>query len=192
MRLAARTTALIGLLALALAAPASADDVAEATADDQAEAKKSLTEFLEAAIAGVKSKKWDGAKRHVHPKRLEAIATDAKLRGGPEKHGLAPWGAVKELYLTKFEVTGTSPSGQGAVVIATTEEHYSVEDKGVDEGVEAEYLLVPIEGRWLIVDRRLGKGQFPASKVAASYRGYFAGEYELPKEPEKPVRKGRK
>jgi hypothetical protein len=90
---------------------------------------------------------------------------------------------VGEHYLEKFEIAGTSPSGKGAVVVATTEDHYLVEDKGHDEGVQAEYLVLPVEGQWFIVDRRLGAGQFPSAKVGASYRGYFSGEFEMPKAP---------
>jgi hypothetical protein len=173
------------LLALPLAA--RADETPDATPDQLQAAQEVVTGYLEA----VKAKKWDVAKKAIHPKRLAEIADQAK-RTGVEKHALAPWAKVKESYLTKFEVSGAAPSGKGAVVVSSTEDHFSVEDKGVDEGVQAEYLVVPLEGRWFIVDRRLGAGQFPSGKVAASYKGFFEGEYTLPAEPEKPAKAAKK
>lgn len=170
-----------------LPAPARAE-TDEPGAQAQEAATKVVAEYLDA----VKAKKWDAAKKFVHPKRLEDIAEGKKRTGGIEKHALAPWAAVKEHYLTKFELGGASPSGRGAVVVGTTEEHFSVEDKGVDEGVAAEYFVVPVDGHWFIVDRRLGTGQFPAGKVGASYHGYFEGEYELPVASQKPAGKAKK
>lgn len=188
-----RRLLLLSLAVLALAAPARADDAPEATEADQAAAKAVVESYLATCVKSATAKKpsWDAAKKAVHPKRLEDIA-DIKKRTGVEKHALAAWAAVGEHYLEKFEIAGTSPSGKGAVVVATTEDHYLVEDKGHDEGVQAEYLVLPVDGQWFIVDRRLGTGQFPSAKVGASYRGYFAGEFEMPKAPEPPAKGGKK
>lgn len=179
------------------AEPAAAPEAAEipdASAADQEKAKAAVTAYLDACKAAATSKKdlWAAAKAPIHPKRLEAIADDARRNSGVTRHALARWATVKEHYLKSFEITGTAPSGKGSVVVSTTEENFSVEDNGVEEGVAVEYFVVPVEGRWFIVDTRRGSGQFPASKVAASYKGYFAGEFELPKAPEPAAKGGKK
>jgi hypothetical protein len=158
-----------------------------ATAEDLAEAKKVLTSYLDA----VKAKKWDVAKKLTHPKTLEVIA-DIKKRTGKENHALAPWARVKEAYLTGFVLGDPNPTANGAVVVPSTEDEHSVPENGDEAGIQAEYLLIPLEGKWYVTDRRLGEGQFPEKTVGASYKGYFEGQYEPPQPPAKPAKGGKK
>lgn len=188
-RLIPAAFAALSLLAPALRAdetpaPAvtEAVEIQEATEADQAAAKAVVESYLGSCVKAVSQKKpamWESAKKALHPKRLEEIA-DGKRRTGVEKHALAAWARVGEHYVTKFEVSGTTPGGKGSVVVSTVEDHFSVEEKGHDEGVQAEYLVVRLAGKWFIVDRRLGSGQFPADKAGPSYRGYFEDEYQPP------------
>lgn len=152
------------------ALPAFAD---EAPAPDLEGAKKALSTYLDA----VKAKKWDVAKKQIHPRTLESIA-DLKKRTGIENHALAPWARVKESYLTKYEIRGGTPSVRGAAVFKVSEDNYSVEEKGVEEGAAAEYFLIPIDGTWYVTDKRVGEDQFPEASIGASYKGYFQGEFE--------------
>lgn len=169
----------LAVMAVLLSAlPALAQEAAPAAVDEGA--KKALVSYLEA----VKAKKWDHAKKIIHPKTLAVIA-DIKKRTGVENHPLAPGARVKESYLTGYEITGAEGSANGAVVVRTSEASYSVEEKGVEEGVAAEYFVVPIDSQWFVTDRRLGEGQFATGSVTASYKGYFQGEFELPKPPVK-------
>lgn len=170
---------LLATLALSLALPARAEetDAADAgAAPDLDGARKAVVAYLDA----VKAKKWEDAKKTLHPKTLEAIA-DQKKRTRKEDHPLAPWARVKESYLTNVEVGEARASANGAAVVPTTEEIFSVEDQGTEEGVRVEYLVLPLGGTWWVTDRRLGEGVFADATLEASYEGWFEGQYELPK-----------
>lgn len=178
----ARVLALVALLSAPLA-PAKAQDAAEPDFDG---AKAVLAKWLDA----VKAKKWADAKKVTHPKAIEAIA-DVKKRTQVENHPLAPWARLSESYLTKYEITDARASALGAVVVRTSEEHFSVEEKGVEEGAPAEYLLVPVAGAWWLTDRRVGENVYDQKTVAASFKGYFEGEFEMPAAPPPKKRKGK-
>jgi hypothetical protein len=178
------------LLSLGLAGPAASASEAsagtetaapEAAVDGTAAARRVASDYL----AAVKAKKWDVARKQLHPRRLEDLSGPKKKDA--ERHALAAWAHLKEHYLTKFEVADAAEAGEGAVVVSTVEDHFSVEDKGSDEGVKAEYLLLALGDRWFVVDRRLGEGVFPVRNLRAAYKEYF--DY-VPAE--KPAGKGRK
>lgn len=152
---------------------------------DVAKAQKVVSDWLDA----VKAKKWDRARKLTHPKTLEVIA-DIKKRTEVENHALAPWARVKESYLQKFELGEARPSDKGSAIVRATEEHFSIVDQGVEEGVVAEYLVVPIGGVWYVTDRRLGENVFSDGTVAASFKGYFEGEF-TPAKPAAPAKKGK-
>jgi hypothetical protein len=177
---------LLAAITLVLLIPAGSAR-AEATAPEATPAQLALSTYLDA----VKAKKWDVAKKSLHPRTFEKIA-EIKKRTGLETHGLAPWARVKQSYLSRFELTDAAPSAREAVVVRTSEEHFSVEDGGVEEGVQVEYLLIPAGGRWFVSDRRLGEGQFKESAVEAGYRGWFDGEFPLPGEPGTKAKSGQK
>ena len=155
---------------------------AEAPAvDAAAPARKAVNDYL----AAVKSKKWDVARKQLHPRRLEEFSGARKKDA--ERHPLAAWAHLKEHYLTRFELMDAAEAGEGAVVVSTVEDHFSVEDNGADEGVNAEYLVLALEDRWYVVDRRLGEGVFQARNLRAAYKEYF--DYVAPA---KAAGKGRK
>jgi hypothetical protein len=165
------------------AAPAPA---APPSDEAKAAAKQVVQEYLEA----VKAKKWDVAKKVTHPKTLEKIA-DLLKRTKLENHPMAPWGKMKEEYMTDFSLSEPVASANGAFAVPSTETRFSVEDKGTEDGVKAEYLVIPIAGKYWVTDRRLGENVFPADTLAAAYKGYFEGEY-VPPAPVAPVKKGKK
>lgn len=189
------TTLALAIAPMSLAWAEEADEETEeveeapkvATAEEMAEAKKALTTYLDA----VKAKKWDQAKKSIHPKTLEVIAS-LKKRTGTENHAMAPWARVKEAYMTGYTLGDPKPTADGAVVVPSTEDEHSVPENGDESGIPAEYLLIPLEGKWYVTDRRLGENQFPESTVGASYKGYFEGQYEMPKPPEKKGKGGKK
>ena len=94
--------------------------------------------------------------------------------------------------LTGFTLGDAKPTGEGAVVVPSTEDEHSVPENGDESGIQAEYLLIPLNGKWYVTDRRLGENQFPEKTVGAAYKGYFEGQYEPPKPPEKKSGKGGK
>lgn len=179
MRPTSAATLAATLLVAALAPTAAAVDAPAAEAPAAAPAEDAARQTLATYLEAVRTKKWDAAKKTLHPRTFEKIA-EVKKRTGVESHGLAPWARVKQSYLAKFEILEAAPSARGAMVVRTSEEHFSVEDQGVEEGVRVEYLLIPAGGRWFVSDRRLGEGQFKADAVEAGYRGWFEGEFELP------------
>jgi ribosome-binding protein aMBF1 (putative translation factor) len=199
--LAARAEDDAGAAAAAPAAEADAGAALQAAPPDAGEAKEEaappedpnkvaarqvVTEYLEA----VKAKKWDAARKLIHPKTLERIAAGKKRRG-IEDDEMAPWAKVKESYLVAFELGEPTPSAKGAMVVASTEQVYSVEDKGTEDGVKVDYLVLPLGGKWYVTDRRLGENEFPADTLALAYKGYFEGEY-VPATPPPPEKKKHK
>jgi hypothetical protein len=157
---------------LFLVAPASraaeTEPSTEAAVEDAAvPARKAVGDYL----AAVKAKKWDLARKQLHPRRLEDFS--GPRRKDAERHVLAAWAHLKEHYLTSFTLGDVADAGEGAFVVSTVEDHFSVEDKGSDEGVKAEYLVLSLGDRWFVVDRRLGEGVFPARNLRAAYKEYF-------------------
>jgi hypothetical protein len=157
-------------------AAAVEDDTPPADAASVAEAKKVLQTYLDAVKDNSKGKKWDTARKLTHPRTLEVIA-EIKARTGTENHPLAPWAHMTESYLTDFKLGDAAPTAKGAVVVSSTEEAFDVPDQGTEADIKAEYLLLPLGGKWYVADRRLGEGQFPKETLADSYKGYFDGQY---------------
>lgn len=167
-------------------AGAAAPEAAAPGDAEKAAAKKVVQDYLDA----VKAKKWDIAKKLTHPKTLEKI-DGIKKRTKLEDHPMAPWAKMGESYVTEFVLSEPVASANGAFAVPSTETRFSVEDKGTEEGVKAEYLVMPLAGKWYVTDRRLGENVFPESTLAAAYKGYFEGEY-VPPAPAAPVKKGKK
>ena len=162
----------------------------EAPANEAARA--SAKQAVEKYLTAVKAKKWDVARKLIHPKTLAFIA-DLKKRKGVEDHELAPWAKVKESYLVEFELGEPAATAHGAVSVPSTEQVFSVEDNGVEDGVKAEYLVIPLDGIWYVTDRRFGENVFPEASVAAAYKGYFQGDYVAPPPvPAEKTKKGKK
>jgi hypothetical protein len=158
---------LVPVSSMAAEPSSPAGEVTAAGTEAAAPARKVVADYL----AAVKAKKWDAARKQLHPRRLEDFSGPRKKEA--ERHTLAAWAHLKEHYLTSFELVDAAEAGEGAVVVSAVEDHFSVEDKGADEGVKVEYLVLALDDRWFLVDRRLGEGVFPARNLKAAYKEYF-------------------
>jgi len=137
------------------------------------------TQVVSDYLGAVKAKKWDAAKKFLHPKTLAAIA-EIKKRRGVEDHELAPWAKLGEQYMTAFETAEPVANAKGAYVVPSTESVFSVEDKGTEDGVKAEYLVLSLHGKSYVAARRLGENEFDAKLLPTVYKGWFDDDYVEP------------
>lgn len=158
---------------LALTAPISiahaeeAESPAAADPDIQ-EAQKTLNSYLDLLV----KKKWDLAKKMVHPKTLELIA-GIKKRTGAEKHGMAPqYWAKDDFWLKEFKIESGTKQLLDTVQFQVKEINYRVQEKGVDEGEPAAFLLGKLKGKWVIVDKK-ANNTFNDKNIKVEFRGYF-------------------
>jgi hypothetical protein len=142
-----------------------------ATPPEAADAKKVLGDYLEQ----VKKKKYDAAKKLVHPKTLELIATQKKKSPNFQNPmDPAAW-AKADFYLTDFTIGDPAGLPLGTIQFSVKELNYRVQEKGVDGDPETNtYLLGKSGGRWLVVDKR-NNNTFDAKSVKRDYKGYFDG-----------------
>ena len=151
------------------ASKGDAKDADSAAANPQTEeAQKVLVAYLDL----VKKKKWDPAKKLVHPKTLALIA-DIKKRTGKEQHPMAPqfW-AKDDFYLKDYKITGSTPHALGTIEFKLSCTNYRVQEKGESDGDEASYLVGKSGGKWLVVDRK-DNGNFEDPSIKLDYKGYF-------------------
>jgi hypothetical protein len=177
-------------LALLLASPAFADEAEQAAqagsngpaaedqkrvgdnipddADTQA-AKKTLTEYLDLVV----KKKYDAAKKLVHPKTLEVIA-GVKKRIGKEEHPMAPqYWAKNDFYLKSYKLENAAKHKYGTIGFDVLEKNYRIQEKGEDaEGEQNSYLVGKKDGKWLVVDKK-DNGTFDDNSIKYDYKGYF-------------------
>ncbi|MBX7100656.1 MAG: hypothetical protein K1X89_23285 [Myxococcaceae bacterium] len=152
------------------AAPAA---MADSDSADAKAAKTLVTKYLTL----VKAKKWADAKKLLHPKTVASIA-ERKKRLGKEDHAMAPWAHEKdEYYLTNFKVLAAREAANGTVVVATSEDNYQVDVKGIAEGDQATYLVGKVKGTWYLVDKKRNE-TFSNDSVKLGYKGWFD---EVPK-----------
>lgn len=173
MRTALALLALLPVLALAQGteAPAGAPPAAEGSAETSPEAK-AAGELVGKYLGLVKAKKWADAKKLLHPKTIAAIA-ERKKRLGKEDHAMAPWAHEKEeYYLTNFKVGEVRSAPSGTFVVATSEDNYQVDVKGVAEGDQAAYLVGKSGGKWFVVDKKRNE-TFSKDSVKLGYKGWF-------------------
>jgi hypothetical protein len=131
-------------------------------------AKDVVTKYLN----DVKAKKWDAAKKSIHPKTIEAIA-ERKKRLGKEDHPMAPWYFEKvDHYLKEFKVVGAKNAPIGTIVVETREDNFRVEEKGIAHDEMAAYLVGKKDGKWFIADKKRLES-FPNDSVKIGYKGYF-------------------
>ena len=67
------------------------------------------------------------------------------------------------------------PGARGTAVAVTREDHFLVEEKGHEEGRDAEWLLLKasVDGKpatWWILDRRNGTGNFTTTTPSTTIR----------------------
>jgi hypothetical protein len=157
------------LCALSLSSFALAQEAAADESPDLKNAKELTTKYL----AAVKAKKWNDAKKLLHPKTTEAIA-ERKKRMGKEDHPMAPWYHEKvDSYLKDFKVGGARQGPTAStVIVEATEDNFQVEDKGVAEGEKATYLVGKKDGKWFLVDKKRGE-DFTNDSIKLGYKGWF-------------------
>ncbi|MBS2029418.1 MAG: hypothetical protein JST54_16065 [Deltaproteobacteria bacterium] len=145
------------------AAAASSDDA------DTAAAKKVLTDYLDLLV----KKKWDPAKKDVHPKTLELIA-GIKKRLGKEQHEMAPqYWAKDDFYLKSYTIDGSAKHMYGTISFDVKAKNYRVQEKGEDADAEpTSYLLGKKDGKWLVTDKKTN-GSFEDKSIKFDYKGYF-------------------
>lgn len=150
--------------------PASARTEAVASSDS-AEAR-AARELVQKYLAAVKAKKWDAARKFLHPKTLAAIA-ERKKRLGKEDHPMAPWFHEKvDYYLKDFKVVSAREASGGTFIVETSEDNFQVQDKGIAEGETGAYLLGKQDGKWFLVDKKRGES-FTNDSIKLGYKGWF-------------------
>src|SRR6185437_10558408 len=147
------------------AAAASSDDA------DTAAAKKVLVDYLDLVV----KKKWEPAKKLVHPKTLEVIA-GIKKRLGKEQHDMAPqYWAKDDFYLKSYTIDGSAKHMYGTISFDVKAKNYRVQEKGEDADPEqTSYLLGKKDGKWLVADKKTN-GTFDDKSIKYDYKGYFDG-----------------
>ncbi len=174
------------------AAPAAPATEAKPDADVEA-AKAVLKQYLDTLIKAAEGRKptpaqvsgkLAGAKKFIHPKTLELIATQEKNK--VVTNALAVWHwAEADYWLKEFELGDLKTSVLGTVVAETREKNWRVEEQGEDGEWELDsYLLAPVKGKWLIIDKRRNE-TFTEKAIKIGYKEYFGeAKKEEPKKPE--------
>lgn len=171
----ALSTSLLAFPALAQEVPGLAEEPAQAETEKPAELsaeEKAGVALTEKYLAAVKAKKWNDAKKLLHPRTLESIA-ERKKRLGKEDHPMAPWFHAKEDYWLKdFKVTGARSGPEGTVIVETREDNFQVEEKGISEGDMGSYLVAAKDGKLFMVDKKRGQ-TFTDDSIKYGYKGWF-------------------
>jgi hypothetical protein len=173
-----------------------------ATADGELEAaKKAVTDYLVAVkdaapkqptydkkgklapVGKVDPKKYEAAKKLTAPKTLDDLAALQK-RTKDQKHSMAPWAwAQKDHFIIGYDLGEARQAPKGAVVVTSKEKYFRVEEGGVDGEPEGDaYLVGPVKGKWLIVDKKTN-GDFTDDAIKIGYKGYW-DETAAPPKPE--------
>ncbi len=163
-------------------AAAEADAPASTVAEDEKVAGAQA--FLEETMGLVEKAKWKEFKARMHPAAVKAME-ERKKRTKRDDHNLAFWNHVKEWKIEKWEVTSVSPGARSTAVVVTKEDHFMVEEKGHEEGLAAEWLLVKgaIDGKkssWWLLDRRNGTGNFDGTAIEKGFGDVLPEEAASP------------
>ncbi len=158
-------------------APNAFAEGADKGADDKSspeitEAQKVLTGYLDQIV----KKKWDAAKKYVHPKTNDLIAAQKK-KNPKYQNPMDPaaW-AKDDFWLKSYKIDGAEPRAAGTVQFTIKETNYRVQEKGEDSDPETNtYLLGKSGGKWVVVDKH-NNNTFDDKTIKLSYKGYFDGE----------------
>ena len=149
---------------------ASTTHAGEAIPDDaetQA-AQKVLTQYLDL----VAKKKYADARKLVHPKTLEVIAS-IKKRMGEAQHPMAPeYWAKNDFRLVSYTIEGAAKHRWDTIAFQVKEVDYRIQEKGEDEGTPVSYLLGKKDGTWFVVDKKVNN-TFSDHAIKFDYKGYF-------------------
>jgi hypothetical protein len=188
--------ALTVAVSLVLLSHARAQEGGEKPDPDFDAAKAVLKQYLDATLKAAEgrnptpaqvSQKLAAVSKFIHPKTLALIADQEKRK--VVTNALAVWHWAKADYWLKAVEVGEARKGPfGSIIVETQEKNWRVEEKGEDGEFEpASYLLAPVKGRWLIVDKRRNES-FTDRAIKLGYRDYFEGAAAGAK-PDKPVDK---
>ena len=152
-------------------APAEPDSPASMAAEDAAVA--GARQFLTDTMPLVEKAKWKEFKARIHPFAVKAIE-ERKKRTKRDDHNLAFWTHVKEWKIEKWEITSVESGGRGTAVVVAREDLFMIEEKGHEEGKDAEWLLLKasVDGKpaaWWILDRRNGTGNFTSTTIEKGF-----------------------
>jgi TonB family protein len=152
-----------------LEAPSEADTAAVAEEASIAGARQFLTDTM----ALVEKAKWKEFKARIHPFAIKAME-ERKKRTKRDDHNLAFWTHVKEWKIEKWEITSVEPGARGTAVVTTREDLFMIEEKGHEEGKDAEWLLLKtsVDGKpaaWWILDRRNQTGNFTSTTIEKGF-----------------------
>jgi hypothetical protein len=121
----------------------------------------------------VKAKRWNDARREIHPLTLKLIE-QVKKRLGEERHSMAPWYWAKgSFYMTKYQIVDLTSAAHGTVVAQTLEDSFQIEEKGELQGEKAAFLLGRKGGRWYVVDKKNEADGFTPDSLKYGYPKYF-------------------
>jgi TonB family protein len=129
-----------------------------------------MTQVMQA----IDKQKWKDLRGCIHPFTLKAME-ERKQRTKKDSHNLSFWNSVKEYRIRRWELTSIEPGPRSTAVVVTTEDHFLVEEKGMEEGKTVEWLLVRGSGRenssprWWILDRRNGTGNFVGPSIEKGF-----------------------
>ena len=148
--------------------PAAAADIAEA----EDPLHKEIRETLTTAYELVQKHKWKDYKVLLHPAALKSI-DERNKRLKRDDHNLSFWSHIKEWKLQTWNLTDVSAGPRRTAVASVAEDRFLIEEKGVDEGLKVEWLLVRnTEGAtpaWLILDRRNGASNFTSTSIEKGF-----------------------
>lgn len=160
----------------AAAPPAAADAPPAEPAPEPAEDPEaaSARAFITETVGFIQKGKFKEYKARLHPVAVKSVEERNK-KTKRDDHNLAFWTHVKEWKMQTWEVTGITPGPRATMVVAVKEDRFLIEEKGVDEGKEAEWLLLKnVDGgkgkpAWFILDRKNGGTNFPDSVVEKAF-----------------------
>jgi len=197
-----RFTLVVALSALA-SAPAFAQDPAAADSakpDPEVDAAKAvLKQYLDSLVKAGSARKakpadvsrsLQAAKKFVHPKTLELIATQEKKNlAANAMNALAVWNHAKEDYWLKSYEMGEGRKAEfGSVVVDVNEKNWRVAEGGEDGEFESDsYLLAKVGGKWILVDKRRN-GTCTDSAIKVGYKEHFDAGAEKKDEKKEPAK----
>jgi len=184
----------VALVALPITSFAQDADKAE-KADPEIEAAKGvLKQYLDTLVKAAEGKKpkpadvvkkLAAARKFIHPKTLELIASQEKKN--LVNNGLAVWVHAKDDYwLLEYTMEEARRTAAGAIVIEAKEKNWRVAEGGEDGDPEpTSYLLGKSGGKWLVIDKRRNE-TFSNDGIKAGYKEYFEAAKKEPA-PETPA-----
>lgn len=154
--------------------PAPAEPAAAAPAPDEDPELASARAFVDETVVLIQKGKFKDYKARLHPVALKS-AEERFKKTKRDDHNVAFWTHAKEWKLQDNETVSVTAGPRATVVVAVKENRFLIEEKGVDEGKEAEWLLLKnLDGgkgkpAWWILDRRNGGNNFTDASIQKGF-----------------------